>query len=548
MTQSHADLILHSGQVRTSSGWAQAMSVVGGVINRVGVDEDVLRDRGPQTRLIDLAGAVVLPGLHDLHVHPIYAGIRQRRCRVPQGSDLEQTLRIVGEYVEGVPPGQWVLGGQWDAHALGCVPNRQMLDSVAPEVPVQLEDTSGHSSWANSAALRLAGITGDTPDPEGGFFERDSAGEPTGIQRESAAYLLAEAAPKPTRAEVEAALAWSLEEMTSFGITSFTEAALGFTAGPRNEMEAYAALARRGEIKQRVRVCTTWRPDDAEGAEVIERRNFFAAGRVVPDGVKMFLDGVPTDGHTAAMLEPYADTAGGRDDHAGQHGILQIPPAVLNEAVAGFDRMGLTVKFHAAGDAAVRAALDAIGFAREQNGFGPQMHNIGHCTFVAKEDIQRASSIGATFEVSPYLWQPAPICSDIAAAVGENAAERVWPIREMLDAGALVVPGSDWSVVPSVNPWAAIETLVTRQEPGGSAESFGRSQGITLQEALDIFTVNAARQERAADRLGVIEPGLVADVIVVDQNPFEVPITRVHATRVDLTIIEGEVVFDRYST
>ncbi|MFI1565436.1 amidohydrolase [Streptomyces sp. NPDC020490] len=545
MTRSHPDLILHSGQVKTPSGWSQAMSVTRGVIDRVGRDEDVLPDRGPGTQVIDLAGDVVLPGLHDLHVHPIYAGIRQRRCRIPQGSNLDETLRIVKAYAEGVQPGEWVLGGQWDAYALGCVPNRTMLDSVAPDVPVHLEDTSGHSSWANSAALAMAGISASTPDPEGGIFERDANGEPTGIQRENAAYLLAEAAPKPTGTDVESALAWSLEEMLSFGITSFTEAALGFTAGSRTEMAAYAALARRGELKQRVRVCTTWTPDDPESNEVIERRNFHAYGRLVPDGVKIFLDGVPTDGHTAAMLEPYADTVEGRDDHAGRHGMLQIPAEVLNEAVIRFDRMGLTVKFHAAGDAAVRAALDAIGAARERNGFGPQMHNVGHCTFVAKADIERASRIGATFEVSPYLWRPAPICSDIASAVGPETVGRVWPIREMLDARALVVPGSDWSVVPSVNPWAAIESLVTRQEPGGSSESFGESQAITLQEALDIFTVNAARQEGAVDRVGAIEPGLLADVIVVDQNPFDVPITRVHATEVQLTIIEGEIVFSR---
>ncbi|MCQ8187118.1 amidohydrolase [Streptomyces rugosispiralis] len=515
------------------------------MIDRVGCDEEVLRDRGTDTQVIHLAGDVVLPGLHDLHVHPIYAGIRQRRCRIPQGSNLEETLRIVKEYADAAEPGEWALGGQWDVHALGCVPNRHMLDSVAPDVPVQLEDTSGHSSWANSAALARAGISAETPDPEGGIFERDAAGEPTGIQRETAAHLLAEAAPKPNGPEVESALVWSLNEMLSFGITSFTEAALGFTAGSRIEMAAYAALARRAEIKQRVRVCTTWSPDDAEANEMIERRNFFAFERLVPDGIKIFLDGVPTDGHTAAMIEPYADTVKGRDDHASRHGMLQIPAEVLNDAVARFDRMGLTVKFHAAGDAAVRAALDAIGVARERNGFGPQMHNVGHCTFVAKTDIERASRIGATFEVSPYLWQPAPICSDIASAVGPETIERVWPIREMLDAHALVVPGSDWSVVPSVNPWAAIETLVTRQEPGGSAESFGPSQGITLEQALEIFTVNAARQEGAADRIGTIEPGLLADIIVVDQNPFEVPITQVHATEVKLTLVEGEIVFDR---
>ena len=548
MTGGGADLILHSGQVRTGDGWAEALAIADGVILRLGTDSEVLQLKRDGCRTVDLRGRVVLPGLHDLHVHPIYAGVRQARCRVPQGSNLEETLRIVSAAAAEAKPGEWVLGGQWDASALGGVPHRSMLDSVAPDVPVLLEDTSGHSSWANSAALRIAGVTAETPDPVEGIFERDEAGEPTGILRETAAYMLADVAPKPTQADVERGLAWALQQMLAFGITSFTEAALGFTAGARIEMRAYNALARRDELKQRVRISITWEPNDQEQLDVISKRNFYAHGRMKTDGIKIFLDGVPTDGHTAAMLQPYADTVEGRDDHVSRHGMLRVDPDLLKAAVARFDREGLTVKFHAAGDAAVRAGLDAIEFARQQNGDGPQMHNVGHCTFVSKDDIARARRIGATLEVSPYLWQPAPICSDIAAAVGPDLIERVWPVREMLDGGALVVAGSDWSVVPSVNPWVGIETLVTREEPGGSAESFGPSQAITIEEALEIFTINAARQEGVADRIGRIEEGLIADVIVVDQNPLTVPIHRIHATQVDLTIIDGEIVFDRSLT
>ncbi|TGB03374.1 amidohydrolase [Streptomyces sp. MZ04] len=544
MTEPYADMILVGGHVKTSSGWAQALAVRTGVIDMVGSREDVLRRRGPDTRVTDLAGDTVLPGLHDLHVHPIYAGIRERRCKIPQGSSLADTLRIVAEHISRAAPGAWVLGGQWDTSALGTAPERTMLDAVAPGNPVLLEDTSGHSSWANSAALGVAGIGPGTPDPLGGYFERDAAGNPSGIQRETAADLLAASAPTPADEEVEAALEWALGEMVSHGITSFTEAAVGFTAGPRAELRAYTRLAARGAVRQRVRLCLVWSPNDPVCEEVIATRNLYASGHITPDCVKIFLDGVPTDSHTAAMLEPYKDTVEGRDDEAGRHGLLAIAPAVLERAVTRFDRMGITVKFHAAGDAAVRAALDAVEAARTANGHGPCMHNVGHCTFVAKTDIERASQIGATFEVSPYLWQPSPICSDIAAAVGPEAVERVWPVREMLEARALVVAGSDWCVVPSVNPWSAIETLVTRQEPGGSSDSFGASQAITLEEAFDLFTVNSARQEGMENRVGRIEPGMLADIVVVGQNPFEVPIAQVHATEVKMTFIEGQLVFD----
>ena len=164
---------------------------------------------------------------------------------------------------------------------------------------------------------------------------------------------------------------------------------------------------------------------------------------------------------------------------------------------------------------------------------------------MAPEDIRRAAQLGATLEVSPYLWSPAPICSDIAAAVGETVIERVWPIREMLDAGVLVVAGSDWSVVPSVNPWIGIETMVTREKPGGSEETFGAGQAVTIDEAIQIFTINAARQEGMADRIGRIAIGMLADIIVVDRNPFEISKYEIHQVSVEQTIINGEVVFDR---
>ena len=330
--------------------------------------------------------------------------------------------------------------------------------------------------------------------------------------RESAIELVRQHVPKPTAQTLRSALEWSLQKMLSFGITSFTEASIGFVAGSDADLDAYVAVAKAGVLKQRTTLCLTWSPGNEDAERVIAMRNVYARYGISPTCVKIFLDGVPTDGHTAAMLEPYQGTVEGRDDEASRRGLLFVNREVLNAAVTRFDRMGLTVKFHAAGDAAVRAGLNAIEAARKANGFSGLMHNPGHCTFVAKDDIARARAIGATFEVSPYLWGPSPINDAITAAVGDELIRRVWPVREMLDAGALVVPGSDWSVVPSVSPWIGVETLVTREIPGGSARSFGKGEAITLAEALDLFTVNAAAQEHMADKVGRIEVGMLAEV------------------------------------
>jgi len=520
------------------------MAMGDGLIVAVGGSKDVKGIGTEETQVIDLNGDTVLPGLHDLHVHPIYAGIRARECSIPQGSTLEDTQEVLKACVAKAGPGKWITGGQWDASALGQVPNHAMLDQIAPDNPVLLEDTSGHSAWVNAKALEVAGMTRETPDASGSIIERDAGGNPTGVLREGAIELVRKFIPGYSDEEVRSALEWSLNKMLSYGITSFTEASVGFTAGREKELMAYAALADSGVLKQRARLCMDWILDDQDTEAVIASRNRYARERVSPDCVKIFLDGVPTDSHTAAMLEPYEGTVEGRDDEASRKGVLLVAQDALNRAVTRFDAMGLTVKFHSAGDAAVRAGLNAIEAARRANGFSGQLHNVGHCTFVAPADIVRARGIAATFEVSPYLWSPSPINDDITAAVGEERIKRVWPVREMIESGALVVPGSDWSVVPSVNPWIGLEILVTREKPGGSETSFGKAEAITLDQAMDMFTVNSARQRGMADKVGSIEPGMLADVIVVDQSPYEVPITRVHETTVRMTFIEGEKVFD----
>ena len=545
-----ADLVLNNGQALTPEGWAEAVAVADGKVLATGTSDALAAHQGDATEVIDLQGKVVLPGFHDLHVHPLYGGMmysgaNPRDCFIKQGSSLDEITTAVAACAEQVGAGNWVTGGQWDVSAIGGLPTRQMLDPVSAETPVLLNDTSGHSAWANSRALETAGINAETPDPEGGIIERDGAGAPTGLLRESAIELVRLHVPPPTDDVIRPALAWALQEMASHGITSFTEASSGFVTGSSSrEAALYAALADDGLLKQRTRLCITWAPGVEQAEALIAERKKYERNLLTLDCVKIFLDGVPTDSHTAAMLEPYEGTVAGRDDEASRRGLLLVAPAALNEAVARFDKQGLRVKFHAAGDAAVRAGLDAIAYARQQNGMGGPRHDVGHCTYVAPEDMPRGTAIGATFEMSPYLFFPSPIINDLIAAVGQERADRSWPVRSLLDAGALVVAGSDWSVVPSVNPWVAVETLVTREAPGGSEASFAKAEAIGVAEALDLFTKNAASHSEAADQLGRIAPGLLADLVVVDRNPLTSPIKELHATKVLMTFLNGERTFD----
>ncbi len=536
-----ADLILLNGQIYTPNGWEAALAIRNGVIIALGSESAVAPFRAPKTRVIDLHGDTVTPGLHDMHVHPSSGGIQQLTCNFPQGASPQQVLDTVKGCVAKRAKGEWITGGQWDTASFGEKRvHKSMLDSVSPDNPVVLSDISMHSVWANSRALQLSKITRETPDPPGGIIEKDQKGEPSGVLRESAAGIVRAAVPPYTKEQNAQAMQWALSEMLSYGITAFTDAVVD-----ENNMKVYADLADKGILKQRVRGCILWSPSDSAGNqkltnEAIERRNLYERARFKPDCVKIIIDGVPTAGHTAAMVEPYADTA--NMDSARARGMLLVSPQTLNAAVAAFDARGLTVKIHTAGDAAVRAGLNAIEFARKANGFSGSLHSVGHNSFVQPGDLGRAKDIQAVFEMSPYIWYPNPIIPDIAKAVGPERMKRWTPVKEAIDSGTLVVAGSDWNVVPSVNPWIAIETLVTRQMPGGGGETLAESEKITLQQAFDLFTGNAARQMGTRNRTGSIERGQAADLIVLDRNPFKIPVTQIHQTKVKLVMINGEIV------
>ncbi|MGH8261534.1 MAG: amidohydrolase, partial [Steroidobacteraceae bacterium] len=363
-----ADEIFTNGQVYTPTGWADAIAVKRGVMIAIGTDADVNAYKGSQTRVFDLHGSAVLPGLHDMHVHPMGAGLAHLACDFPQGSSLRAVLATVKKCISDHPKGAWITGGQWDATSIGQEPNRQMLDRIAPDNPVLLTDISGHSTWANTQALEIAGIklAASQKNPLGGIIERDAQGIPNGLLREGAAGMVRAVVPAPTLDDDSKALAWSLHLMLSDGITEFTDAALD-----ESGLKTYARLADEGILKQRVKGCIMWRAAISFGARAqdtsdIERRNLYARDRFHPVCIKIFLDGVPTDSHTAFMLDPYAD-ASPEDPRA--HGLMQVPPNVLIPAVVHFDAEGLTVKFHAAGDAAVHEGLDAIAAARKANGY-----------------------------------------------------------------------------------------------------------------------------------------------------------------------------------
>lgn len=536
------DLVFLHGTVLTPTGTAQALAVSGGTIVATGTDAEIAAMAPASARTVDLAGRTVMPGLYDMHVHTYFAGRDKLSCRFPQGADARTIVAAVKACAASAKPGEWITGGSWVGAAFKPgEQNKRLLDAVAPDNPVMLNDESLHSVWVNSKVLAIAGITRATKDTPGGVIDRDAKGEPTGVLREVAARDIEQFMPKATTEQQMQAIKVATDEMLSYGIVGFTDAAV------RREMIAgLSAYAKSGGLKQYARGCIVWGPNNGNSEDLIPERQAWSGGRLRLDCVKMFLDGVPLEGRTAVMLAPYEHRGGPHDDQGpgGGKGLKLIPEDKLFPAVTAFDRQGIQVKFHAAGDGSVREAVEAIAAARKANGDAGPHHEVGHNTFIDLADVPRGHELHFTWELSPYIWWPTPITSvDIAKAVGPERMKRLWPMKDVLESGANVVTGSDWPVVPSVNPWLAFETLVTRQVPGATGDPINAGQRITREQAMAVFTRNGAAEMGRLDKGGTLEPGKLADLIVLDRNPLTVPVGQIHDTKVLATWIAGEQVY-----
>lgn len=535
-------IVFVNGAVIVPDGTAEAVLVRDGSIVAVGSSAAIMALPHEGAQVVDLAGKTLMPGLYDSHVHLYMAGLELRSCHVSPDGGAAALKASVAACRAKVKPGDWIVGGSWVAGSFKSgEQTAHLLDQASPDNPVMLYDQSRHSAWLNSAALKLAKIGRDTPDPKGGTIERDRSGRPTGLLREQAQGLAEAAMPRKSLAEQIQAVKDSSDVMLSYGIVGLIDAMV-----TDEWADSLSAYAKSGQLKQHVRGCIAWRWNGMRGEGLFARRRQLAGGRLSMDCIKMFLDGVPLEAQTAAMLEPYHPLHGasGIAGQPGNRGTLLYSADELNRLVTSFDRQGMQVKFHAAGDASVHQAIDAIAAARRANGWSGPRHNIAHATFISREDMNRATALDFAWEFSPYFWWPAPnIVKDMANSVGPERMDHLWPIRQALDSGALSVVGSDWPVVPAVNPWLAFETLVSRQAPGATGLVLSPSERVRREEALAMLTRNGAALMNQLDRSGTIEVGKAADMIIVDRNPLTAPLGRIHDTKVLKTYIDGELVY-----
>jgi predicted amidohydrolase YtcJ len=533
-----ADLILTNGAVHTlatARPRAEALAVAGGRISFVGDNATALKRRGPSTRVVDLGGRMVLPAFQDSHVHLVTGGVELGLCDLNGLATQNAVFAKVREYAAAHPELAWVTGGGWDLPVFPRAhPRKEDLDALVPDRPALLVAADGHSAWANSRALALAGIDAATPDPPGGRIERDPrTGEPTGTLRESAAGLVEKHVPELGPEDYLRGLRAGLALANRFGIASIVEA----SAGPKL-LDAYAALDRAGELS--VRVLASLHVDTAKGVAEVGRldelRRRYFGPRLRSTAAKIFVDGV-MESHTAALLEPYVDRPGDRGEPL-------LSPGALDALAVALDRAGFQIHVHAIGDRAVRMTLDALAAAGRANGSRDRRHHIAHLELIDPADVPRFAGLGvaANFQAL-WAFADAYITDLTAPILGPERSGRLYPIGSVARSGAVIIGGSDWSV-SSMNPLEAIEVALTRRGPDEApGEAWLADERVGLETMLRAYTVNGAWLCREEGSRGTLEAGRAADIIVLDRDLFEVPAQGISEAKVLLTLLDGRPVF-----
>ncbi len=541
---SAADTVFRSGSIYTvdeQRPWAEAVAITDGRISYVGSNTGVDKYTGSETTVVNLDGRLMLPAFQDSHIHPIGAGIEASACNLNDLPGLAEYRSTIAEYAAANPDVPWILGGGWSMAVFGpgAAPNRNIIDELVADRPVYLSSADGHTGWANSRALDIAGIDRNTPDPDDGRIDRDpETGEAIGSLQEGAMRLVEMYVPENTLETRQQGLKYAMKLLNGYGITSIQDAIVN-----REELETYASLDRGGQLDLRV-VASLWWDRERDEEQIDDllalRERFDDGGRIRPTTVKIMLDGV-MENYTAVMLEPYLVPDGTR-------GIPMVEAEVLNRAVTLLDALGFQVHFHAIGDAAVRQALDAVEEALIENGKLGHRHHIAHLQMIDPADIPRFKELDVVANFQP-LWAYADdyVTELTIPFIGEARARWMYPIRSVQEAGGMIAFGSDWSV-STANPFPQIETAVTRKSAvDESIPVFIPEERIDLETAIAAFTINAAFVNKHEQDTGSIEVGKYADLIVVDQNLFEIEPREVSETKVLLTLLEGKAVHGNLS-
>lgn len=545
-----ADYVFKNGAVYTIESKAQkaeAVAVTGKTITYVGSNEGITPFVGKDTEVIDLKGRMLLPGFVESHIHPTLA-------IVASGADLAcdsvaEVLARVKSWADAHPDAKLVQGFGWRYTLFSTTgPNKADLDKLFPDKPVLLVAIDAHSAWVNSKALEMAGVDAKTPDPAPGvsFFQRDpQTGEPTGWVVETLAeqQVLAKLNP-PTPEAVIAAAAEKFQEFAAAGITAAFDAGMGTVPTDRG-LEGYQQLEKENKLPVRIVGSYYWNNPEITDpvADVLELRRKFNSELVQVRALKIMFDGGEAQ-HTAVMLQPYAD-------RPGFLGEFSIDEKLVKAAVLKAQANGVDTHAHCYGDGAVRTYLDAVEQARKAYPNSPSRHASAHNIFVSDQDVPRFAKLNVTMQSSTQWAMPDPTIKRTAGIVGEDVAFReLFRHNSVLKAGGRVAFGTDWPAsgyIVTYRPLDAIQVAITR----GILSQYGNAQftpvlppeneRISLDQALKAYTLDAAYVLGLEDRIGSLQPGKLADLVVLDKDLHEIPPSEISTTKVQLTMMNGKI-------
>ncbi len=542
-----ADFLFHSGRVYTANGdapWVDAVAVTGDRISYVGSRAGAESLIDSDTRIIDLDGKMLMPGLIDSHTHIFVGSFGAQGINLSLADTLAELTEALQALHDENPGDGVVYARGWQNHIFPPEgPRKEMLDGIFGDRPVVLDSVDGHSAWFSSRAFEIAGVDAQTQDPEPGvsFFERDkTTGEMLGTAREGAGGIVRNAVLSFDRPSFKSALERWLPAAATAGLTTV------YDAGARapTEEDAYRTLAeleQEGKLSLRVFGSVGYQfGDDEPAIRLLDMKSRFTGRYYRPYAVKLYADGVP-EGHTAYLLTPYLD----RPESTGEP---MIAADKIEELITSAFEKDVPVHIHAIGDAAIRMTLDAIEAARNTTGKQEVSATIAHMDFVHAADIPRFAELGVTAQTSIHWAAQDPSYENIGAFVGMQRMHDAYPVKSLIDAGALQTFGADWPAAAyfsTYKPLDLIEAAVTRQLPG-KIEMPVRNpdERLELSDAIAGMTIRAAMQLDADGDIGSIEEGKKADLIVLERNLFEIPTHQIHDVRVLMTLMDGRIVHE----
>ncbi len=529
-----ADLVLLNCNIWTvnpDQPWAEAVAVEGEKILQVGSTEEIKKMVGSHTQVIDFERDLVLPGFIDSHTHFLEGGFSLTSIQLYNAKSREEFVARVKAKAQEIEGGEWILNGNWDHQKFDPpeLPRKEWIDAITPLNPVFINRHDGHMALANSLALKIAGITKDTPSPEGGEILKDSATkEPTGILKDGAMDLVTKHIPEPSLKEKIRAAEVALQHATEFGVTSIHDMAYA------SNLDVYQELLKAEKLTARLHVYI-----QIQEAELYSRLKLKTPSDnylLKIAGLKGFVDG-SLGSSTAYFFDPY-------EDNPEKKGLLHshmFPEGIMEQRIREADKAGLQIAIHAIGDRANHLLLDIFERVIAEGEERDRRWRIEHAQHLVPEDFERFAKLGIIASVQPYhaiddgRWAEKKI--------GGKRCEHAYAFKSFLEKGVILACGSDWTVAP-LNPLTGIYAAVTRKTVDGkNPEGWFPEQKISLEEVIKGYTLNGAYAEFAEVLKGSIKKGKLADLVVLSQNIFEIPPEEIKKTEVKMTIFNGEVIY-----